>query len=159
MFSRSIRALPARRNRSQVLLNFRSDVMKAHSLLITQRWLCLVLATATLAVVPCATAQEKEAPKELKSALVIVFGNAEKGEVSKVHRLTDAKQLAALEAFFPNYRSRPMVRADLALPPAAPGIRTTKSISTSLKVKRYDWRSPCPDISRVGGHAGALTTN
>jgi len=82
--------------------------MKAHSLLITQRWLCLVLATATLAVVPCATAQEKEAPKELKSALVIVFGNAEKGEVSKVHRLTDAKQLAALEAFFPNYRSRPV---------------------------------------------------
>src|SRR5262249_4101668 len=78
------------------------------ALLITQRWLCVGLATATLAVVPGATAQEKEAAKELRSALVIVFGDARKGEISKVHRLTDPKQLAALEAFFPNYRSRPL---------------------------------------------------
>jgi hypothetical protein len=67
-------------------------------------WLSALLCVA---LVSCATAQEKEAPKELESALVVIFGDAEK-EVSKVHRLTDAKQLAALEAFFPNYRSRPV---------------------------------------------------
>src|SRR6266581_4560829 len=68
----------------------------------------LTAALLCVAIVPCATAQEKEAPKELESALVVIFGDARKGEVSKVHRLTDAKELAALEAFFPNYRSRPI---------------------------------------------------
>lgn len=71
-------------------------------------FVCSTIALLCVAVVPCATAQKPEAPKELESALVVVFGNAEKGEVSKVHRLTDAKQLAALEAFFPDYRSRPI---------------------------------------------------
>jgi hypothetical protein len=68
----------------------------------------LTAAVLCVALVPCATAQQKEAAKELESALVVIFGDAEKGEVSKVHRLTDATQLAALEAFFPNYRSRPI---------------------------------------------------
>src|SRR5262249_48277437 len=62
----------------------------------------------SVALIPCATAQGREAAKELKSALVVIFGDAEKGQISKVHRLTDAKQLAALEAFFPDYRNRPV---------------------------------------------------
>jgi hypothetical protein len=38
------------------------------------------------------------------SALILVF---EKGKLVRTHQLTDDKQVATLEAFFPNYQKRP----------------------------------------------------
>src|SRR5262245_32835165 len=64
----------------------------------------LVAVLLCVAFVLRSTAQEKKEAKELESALVVAF---EKEKVSQVYRITDGKQLAALEAFFPNYRSRP----------------------------------------------------
>jgi hypothetical protein len=63
----------------------------------------LAAALLGLAVVPRSTTQEKKDARELVSVLVVAF---DKEKVTQIYRLTDGKQLSALEGFFPNYRSR-----------------------------------------------------
>ncbi len=96
-----------------------------------------------VAVVPRSTAQEKKDAKELVSALVVAF---DKKNVSKVYRITDGKELAALEVFFPNYRSRlPLVRSRAWYPDYEvyfnfPGGETLR-LEVTLKRTPPQWRA------------------
>ena len=67
----------------------------------------LVAALGCVFVTSRSTAEEQQETKLLESAFVVMF---EKEQVSKVYRLGDESQLAALEAIFPDYRNRPKGR-------------------------------------------------
>ena len=61
----------------------------------------VLAAAATGLAVLWAVAADKPTPT---AALVVVY---DQGKVAKVHRITEAKQVAALAAHFPGYEKRP----------------------------------------------------
>lgn len=64
----------------------------------------LAVAATGVAALWVIAADKSDKPAPPATALVVVY---DQGKVAKVHRLTDAKQVAALAAHFPGYEKRP----------------------------------------------------